>query len=445
MAEDTITSSKSTYRLPSYAQPYYEEIMKQAALQTYNTDAAGKVTGVKPYVPYGGERVAGFNPNQLAVQTEAAGLTTPGQFAGAEAGLGTATGIAGLMAPKGIDQAFAYKPSTVSSQQISGYPGITAASVGSPNLVGAQQVGAQPQIYSGAFTDPGVAASYMNPYQQQVTDVQLAEARRQGDIAKSGRGMGSINRGTFGGGRQALMEGEADRALATQLGAIQATGSQQGYQQGQQAFQADQARGLQAQQSNVQYGMQRQLANQQASLDSAKANQQALLQAGQLDQAAKMQSQIQNQQAAIDAAKANQAANLQAQQYTQQGQQFGAGLGKDLGLSGLTTQVEGAKTLGQLGATEQIATLERLKAQAASAAEQRGYQQEIDNIAYQNFQEQQDYGRKLLGFQSDILQGNEGALGKTVTQYTAPPSLASQIGGLGLAGLGLYNQMTGAK
>jgi hypothetical protein len=102
MAEDTITSSKSTYRLPSYAQPYYEEIMKQSALQTYNTDAAGKVTGVKPYVPYGGERVAGFTPNQLAVQTEAAGLTTPGQFAGAEAGLGTATGIAGLMAPRGI-------------------------------------------------------------------------------------------------------------------------------------------------------------------------------------------------------------------------------------------------------------------------------------------------------------------------------------------------------
>jgi hypothetical protein len=230
----------------------------------------------------------------------------------------------------------------------------------------------------------------MNPYQQQVTDVQLAEARRQAEIAKSGAAMGSIGRGTFGGGRQALMQGEADRALATQLGGIQATGNQQAYQQGQQAFTADQARQLQQQQ-------------------------------------------------------ANQGANLQAQQYTQQGQQFGAGLGKDLGLSGLTTQVEGAKTLGQLGATEQIANLERLKAQAASAAEQRGYQQELDNIRYQNFQEEQDYGRKLLGFQSDILQGNEGALGKTVTQYTAPPSLASQIGGLGLAGLGLYNQMTGAK
>jgi outer membrane lipoprotein SlyB len=67
----------------------------------------------------------------------------------------------------------------------------------------------------------------MNPYQQQVVDVETAEARRQADIAKASRGLGSIGRGTFGGGRQALMEGEADRALATQLGAIQARGSQQ--------------------------------------------------------------------------------------------------------------------------------------------------------------------------------------------------------------------------
>jgi len=362
MAEDTITSSKSTYRLPSYAQPYYEEIMKQSALQTYDTDAAGKVTGVKAFAPYGGERVAGFTADQEAVQSEVAGLTTPGTFGEAATGLTAAGGISSLMAPRGIAQAFDFTPGAVTADTVS----------------------------SGAFTDPGVAASYMSPYQEQVTDVQLAEARRQGDIAKTNRGMGSINRGTFGGGRQALMEGEADRNLAIQLGQIQATGSQDAYKNAQAVFQQDQQR-------------------------------------------------------ALDTARANQSAGLQAQQYTQQGQQFGAGLGKDLGLAGLTSQIEGSRTLGQLSATEQIANLERLKAQAASASEVRGYQQEIDNMAYQNFQEQEDYGRKLLSFQSDILQGNEGALGKTVTNYAPPPSLAGQIGSLGLAGLGLYNQMTGTK
>ena len=113
------------------------------------------------------------------------------------------------------------------------------------------------------FTDPGIAASYMNPYQQQVVDVQTQEARRQADIAKAGRGMGSIGRGTFGGGRQALMESEADRALATQLGAIQARGSQQAYQQGQQAFTQDQARNLQMQQANQAADLQAQQLMQQ--------------------------------------------------------------------------------------------------------------------------------------------------------------------------------------
>jgi hypothetical protein len=428
--------------LPEYAKPFYEELLKQSGKETYTTDASGNVTGVRTDAPYTGDRLAGFTTDQLNVQSNLRGMTAPSEYGSAISATGTLTGIGTGAAASGLGAAGAFTPGTVSSQQISGYPGITAASVGTPNTVGAQQVGAQPQIYSGAFTDPGVAASYMNPYQQQVTDVQLAEARRQGDIAKSGRGMGSINRGTFGGGRQALMEGEADRALATQLGAIQATGSQQAYQQGQQAFQADQARGLQAQQSNVQYGMQGQLANQQASLDSAKANQQALLQAGQLDQAAKMQAQIQNQQAAIDAAKANQGANLQAQQLSQQGQQFGAGLQKDVGLAGLQYGLAGSNQLGALAGQEQQTQLELQQAQAASGAEQQAMDQEELNIAYQQFMEQQDATKRALEFQNNILRGTAGALGSTQTQYTPAPSLASQITGMGVAGLGLYNALS---
>jgi hypothetical protein len=440
------TSTGTTYssNLPEYAKPYYQELLKQTGKQVYKTDGGGTVTGVQGFTPYTGDRLAGFTDQQKTLQGQVQGLTpgAAGYTTGA-GNVGSATTLGLGVAGTGFDQAFGYSPSTVKSQQISGYPGITAASVGSPNLVGAQQVGAQPQIYSGAFTDPGVAASYMNPYQQQVTDVQLAEARRQGDIAKSGRGMGSINRGTFGGGRQALMEGEADRALATQLGAIQATGSQQGYEQGQQAFQADQARGLQAQQSNVQYGMQGQLANQQASLDSAKANQQALLQAGQLDQAAKMQSQIQNQQAALDAAKANQGANLQAQQLGQQGQQYAAGLGKDIGLAGIEAGLTGGKTQAAIAGDQRMTELKTLLAQSTDAEEVQRLNQEMASLEYQQFKEEQDYEKNQMQYLSDILRGNAGALGSTNVQYAAAPSLASQIGG-GIAGIaGLYGALGG--
>ena len=332
------TTSYST-NLPEYAQPFYEELMKQAGRQTYETDPAGNVTGVKEYTPYTGERIAPFQPEQLAVQSEVSGLSTPGQFATAEANLADSMGAAGA-ATSGIGSALGYTPDAITTER---------------------------------FTDAGVAESYMDPYQQNVTDIQLAEARRQGDIAKASRGMGSIGRGTFGGGRQALMESEADRALASQLGAIQATGSQEAFQRGQQAFTQDQAR------------------------------------------------------------------DLQAQQLAAQTQQFGAGLQKDLGLAGLGAGLQGAQAQAALGATEQMANLERLKAQAASGAEKQAMQQEIDNLAYQQFKEEEDYQRKLLEYQSNILRGTAGALGSTQTQYAPAPSMASQIGGLGLAGLGLYN------
>ena len=356
---DTTQNVFST-NIPDYAKPQYEELVNQAARQIYSTDASGRVTGVKPYTPYGGERAAGFTPQQLGIQTNVAGLTAPSQFAAATSTLGAGAGLAGLAAPTGISQAFGYSPGTVTANTVS----------------------------TGAFTDPGMAASYMNPYQQQVTNVQLDEARRQAAIQANQAAMGSINRGTFGGGRQALMQGEADRNLATQLGAIQAQGSQQAYQQGQQAFTADQARQLQAQQ-------------------------------------------------------ANQGANLQAQQYTQQGQQFGAGIGKDIGLSGLQAQLEAGKTQGQLGATEQTAQLERLKAQAVSAAEQQAYQQQINDINYQNYLTAQNYGKSQLGFQSDILRGTMGTTSSSQTAANqAPPSLASQLLGAGLGALGAYKAFT---
>jgi hypothetical protein len=78
-----------TTNLPEYAQPFYEELLKQSGKQIYQTDASGAVTGVKEFQPYTGQRVAGFSPEQQAVQTEVAGMTTPGAFQTASGTLGT--------------------------------------------------------------------------------------------------------------------------------------------------------------------------------------------------------------------------------------------------------------------------------------------------------------------------------------------------------------------
>lgn len=349
-----------TTNLPEYAQPFYEELLKQSGKQVYETDASGKVTGVKQFQPYTGQRISPFTTEQQAVQQEVAGMATPGGFGTAAGTLGTVGSQAGTAAQTGITQALGYTPGTITPQQ----------------------------VQTGQFTQPGVAQSYMDPYTQAVVDVQKKEALRQANIQKAGSAMGSIGRGTFGGARQALIQTEQDRATQDLLNKIQAEGGSQAFQQAQQAFQADQARQLQA-------------------------------------------------------AQANQAAGMQAQELGQQAQQFQAGLGKDIGLTGLQTGLETGKATGALSATEQMANLERLKAQAASGAEKQALQQEIDNLAYQQYMEERDYQRGLLEYQSNILRGTAGALGSTQVAYAPPPSLASQIGGLGLAGLGLYNVLGG--
>jgi hypothetical protein len=138
---------------------------------------------------------------------------------------------------------------------------------------------------------------------------------------------------------------------------------------------------------------------------------------------------------------ADQARRMQAAQLGQQGQQFAAGLGKDIGLAGLQAGMEGAAKTGALAATEQASDLERLKAQAASAAEPQAMEQERLNQQYQQFMDQQNYQKSQLEYLSNILRGNAAALGTTQTMYAPAPSLASQLGGVGLAGLGLYNVM----
>jgi len=334
----TTQTSVST-NLPEYAKPYYEELLKQGGKQVYATDASGNVTGVKPYTPYTGERVAGFTPGQEAVQTEVAGLRVPGGFGTASTGLGTGTTLGYGTANTGLEQAFNYNPTAISG---------------------------------GTFGAPE-AASYMSPFQSNVTDIAVREAEKQRDLAKSAGATGSIGRGTFGGARQALMQTEQERLANQGISDIRFRGQQSAFENAQQQFERDQAR------------------------------------------------------------------RMKGAELGQQGQQFQAGLGKELGIAGLQTGMEGAAKQGALAATEQTANLERLKSQAASAGEKQALQQEIDNVKYQQFMDQQNYQKAQLDYLSQILRGNAAALGSTQVQYAPAPSLASQLGGVGLAGLGLYN------
>jgi hypothetical protein len=124
--------------------------------------------------------------------------------------------------------------------------------------------------------------------------------------------------------------------------------------------------------------------------------------------------------------------------------------GSTLGLQGLQAGLQGAQqatqagaALGQLGTAEQTADIQRLTAQAAIGEQQRAIEQQKLDTAYADFLRQRDYPMEQLGYYSNMLRGLPVGLSSTQTTSAPPPSIASQIGGLGLAGLGAYNLAKG--
>lgn len=148
-----------------------------------------------------------------------------------------------------------------------------------------------------------------------------------------------------------------------------------------------------------------------------------------------------------------QMANIQATgsqnafQAAQQAQQYGA----NLGLQGLQGQLAGygqagqmAGTLGQLGQTQfgqQQAINQGI--QNVGNIQQAQAQQGLD-LAYQDFLKQRNYPYQQLAFMSDMTRGLP--LSQAAQQvYTAPPSAASQLGGLGMSALGIYGMSGGFR
>lgn len=188
--QPTSTTVTNT-NLPAWAQPYSEKILGQAsALTDINQN---------PYQQYGGQRLADFTPMQ--------------------------------------QQAF----NTIGNMQVS--PQNQQAT----NLAGAAGLGSlgAGQNYNRMATDPYATQAFMSPYQQNVTDYQKQQAVMDYGRQLPGMGAAASNKGAFGGSRQAIVEGEGQRNLQNQLAGIQATGSQNAFQNAQQAQQFGSSLGLQ--------------------------------------------------------------------------------------------------------------------------------------------------------------------------------------------------------
>ena len=205
MAGPTSTQiQENQYGFAPELAPYGQKMLGQAAALTDFDD--------NPYMSYMGDRVAQFSPLQQMSYDNAALMQGSGQ-------LKDATATAGLASLGALNTGYTYNPYS-----------------------------------SRSFGDAGVAGAGMNPYMQNVVDIQQREAQRQADVASTGRQADQTSKGAFGGSRAAIMDAEAARNLAMQKGDIQAQGLNTAYGQAQNQFNTEQQARQNAAQLNAQQG-----------------------------------------------------------------------------------------------------------------------------------------------------------------------------------------------
>lgn len=194
--------SQSQTTIPDYARPYVENTLGQAAALTdlqYN-----------PYMQYQGDRVAQFSPLQQQSYENAALMTSSPQ-------LQDATAMAGQAGLGALNTQYTFKPSDFNAQ---------------------------------------TAQSMMSPYMQNVTDVQMQQAKRQADISAQTQQAQAARSGAFGGGRDAIMRSQGNAELQRNLQNIQATGLQNAYSQGMQQYNTQNQQNAQQQQFGAGLGLQ---------------------------------------------------------------------------------------------------------------------------------------------------------------------------------------------
>ena len=129
---------------------------------------------------------------------------------------------------------------------------------------------------------------------------------------------------------------------------------------------------------------------------------------------------------------ADQARRMQAQQLGEQSSQYGAGIG----LQGLQTGMQGFSNLGTIGQNLYGQNIGNIGLQQQLGTQQQQQMQNVLGTQQANYAAAQNYPYKQMGFMSDIIRGVPlSATGSTV--YQAPPSMLSQVAGLGAVGKGV--------
>lgn len=399
-----IEEARQLYNMPLDLPAYEVEGPSRGQIQAADLARQG-IGAYEPYLEAGSRSLTQGQALAQQGANLAAGIDVAPEFQSAQTALGRGLSATDLMG------GYATAAGAGQGDIISGIGALSRAQ----NLASQYMPGMTPD----SFTDAGIAQRYETPYMQQVVDVQQREARRQDEIARQARDAQAVRAGAFGGTRQAVAEAEAQRGLQDRLAQIQATGSQQAFQQAQQ-----------------QYNLEQQQRNQ-------------LLQLGQ--SGAQLYGSLGGQQAQLGAMLPAQLAQAQAGIQAQGANLYGS-LGQ--GLGGLAAQRAGidlqrAGTLGQMGqGIGQLGVNQAALGQAATqlgqadvstmmgigAMEQANEQAQTDAIRATQMQDVMAPFQQLA-FVSDIYRGAPSTQSSLIGTSQPSASPFQTAAGLGIAAL----------
>jgi hypothetical protein len=178
----------------------------------------------QPYSVYQGPMTAGESGLQSKVFSGLGNLTFPSQLGNT------------------FSSGTAYTPPAMTpGAYTSGAIGTGAGMSGGIGGLGGMAGGTSGATGTSGTTPPlGVASQYMNPYLQSVLQPQLEELRRQSQMNMQPSMAKLTQAGGFGGGRQAIMESEANRNLLQQQNQAIGTGYSNAYDKAMQQFNTEQ-------------------------------------------------------------------------------------------------------------------------------------------------------------------------------------------------------------
>lgn len=320
--------------------------------KSYFTDMLGRAQGesLTPYTTYGGPRLAGNNADIMGSHEMIRNIAGQGM-----PGTGEAMGMT-RDAAAGIG-AFA----NANPYQYSEFD------------------------YSGPGTfDTNAAAQYMNPFAQNVLNLQNQQLNKDFQVQNATRANQAVQAGAFGGSRRFVQQGMAENDLLNRQNMTQATGLRDAYSDAQKMFETDR------------------------------------------------QARMTNER--------DRAAELTRVQAGQAGENYNY---NELGLKGLQMKSDMGDQLSTLEGRARAGDIEAAKLLEAAGKQEQGMEQQGYDIAQEDFNNQRDYNQNRINNYSNILQGLPLAPVGTSTSTPAQGSLLQQGVGLGLAALGGYNSIFG--